>query len=62
MLSWPEVWQLRKKVLSGKRTGKIAEVVTGFLPTAPRDFWEALQYYWFVHVGVTTEYNTWDSF
>ncbi len=29
---------------------------------APRNFWEALQYYWFVHLGVTTELNTWDSF
>ncbi|RMG24440.1 MAG: formate C-acetyltransferase/glycerol dehydratase family glycyl radical enzyme, partial [Methanobacteriota archaeon] len=29
---------------------------------APRDFWEALQYYWFIHVGVITEFNTWDSF
>jgi len=29
---------------------------------APRTFWEALQYYWFVHLGVTTELNTWDSF
>jgi len=29
---------------------------------APRDFWEALQYYWFVHVGVITEVNPWDSF
>jgi len=28
----------------------------------PRDFWEALQYYWFVHLGVTSELNTWDSF
>ncbi|MBI1937559.1 MAG: glycyl radical protein [Ignavibacteriales bacterium] len=29
---------------------------------APRTFWEALQYYWFVHIGVITELNTWDSF
>jgi formate C-acetyltransferase len=29
---------------------------------APRNFWEALQYYWFVHLGVTTELNTWDAF
>ena len=29
---------------------------------APRDFWEALQYYWFVHLGVTTELNPWDAF
>lgn len=29
---------------------------------APRTFWEALQMYWFVHLGVITELNTWDSF
>ena len=28
----------------------------------PRDFQEALQMYWFVHLGVITELNTWDSF
>src|SRR5271157_1379760 len=28
----------------------------------PRNFWEALQSYWFVHLGVVTELNTWDSF
>jgi trans-4-hydroxy-L-proline dehydratase len=29
---------------------------------APRTFWEALQTYWFVHLAVITELNTWDSF
>ncbi len=29
---------------------------------APQTFHEALQYYWFVHVGVITELNPWDSF
>ncbi|CAB5125259.1 Pyruvate formate-lyase (EC [Olavius algarvensis associated proteobacterium Delta 3] len=29
---------------------------------APTSFWEALQYYWFVHIGVITELNPWDSF
>lgn len=29
---------------------------------APETFWEALQCYWFVHVGVITELNPWDSF
>jgi pyruvate formate-lyase/glycerol dehydratase family glycyl radical enzyme len=29
---------------------------------APRTFREALQAYWFVHLGVTTELNTWDAF
>jgi trans-4-hydroxy-L-proline dehydratase len=28
----------------------------------PRTFHEALQFYWFVHLGVVTELNTWDSF
>lgn len=29
---------------------------------ASRNFHEALQYYWFMHVGVITESNPWDSF
>jgi trans-4-hydroxy-L-proline dehydratase len=41
---------------------KIAEVCSHVPGHAPRDFHEALQYYWFVHLGVTTELNTWDSF
>ena len=28
----------------------------------PRTFHEALQYYWFVHLGVITEINPWDAF
>lgn len=41
---------------------RIAEVCSHVPAHAPRDFWEALQAYWFVHVGVITEFNTWDSF
>jgi trans-4-hydroxy-L-proline dehydratase len=40
----------------------IATICSWVPAHAPRDFWEALQYYWFVHLGVTTELNTWDSF
>lgn len=29
---------------------------------APQNYHEALQYYWFVHLGVITELNPWDSF
>ncbi|MBN1349725.1 glycyl radical protein [candidate division KSB1 bacterium] len=29
---------------------------------APQTFHEALQYYWFVHLGVISELNPWDSF
>ena len=41
---------------------RIAEICSFVPRNAPRDFWEALQYYWFVHLGVITELNTWDSF
>jgi pyruvate formate-lyase/glycerol dehydratase family glycyl radical enzyme len=41
---------------------RIAEVCQHVPAYAPRNFWEALQYYWFVHLGVTIELNTWDAF
>ncbi|MEA3341747.1 MAG: pyruvate formate lyase family protein, partial [Chloroflexota bacterium] len=41
---------------------RIAEVCVRVPARTPRDFWEALQYYWFVHLGVTTELNPWDAF
>jgi pyruvate formate-lyase/glycerol dehydratase family glycyl radical enzyme len=41
---------------------RIAQVCSHVPAKAPRDFWEALQYYWFVHLGVTTELNPWDAF
>ena len=41
---------------------KIAAVCRRVPARTPRTFWEALQYYWFVHLGVITELNTWDSF
>jgi len=41
---------------------RIAEVCRRVPAHAPRDFHEALQMYWFVHLGVVAELNTWDSF
>ena len=41
---------------------RIAEVCSHVPAHAPRNLWEAIQSYWFVHLGVTTELNTWDSF
>ena len=41
---------------------KIADVCRHVPAHAPRDFWEALQAYWLIHLGVITELNTWDSF
>jgi pyruvate formate-lyase/glycerol dehydratase family glycyl radical enzyme len=48
---------VRKKELES-----IAELCSWVPANRPRNFWEALQYYWFVHLGVVTELNTWDSF
>ena len=41
---------------------RIAEVCHHVPAHAPRDFLEALQYYWFCHLAVITELNGWDSF
>jgi len=41
---------------------KMAEICRRVPDHAPHSFWEALQYYWFVHLGVITEVNPWDSF
>ncbi|MHC4145706.1 MAG: trans-4-hydroxy-L-proline dehydratase [Planctomycetota bacterium] len=41
---------------------RIAEICLHVPAHAPRDFQEALQSYWFVHLSVITELNTWDSF
>ncbi|MDO5725100.1 MAG: glycyl radical protein [Tissierellia bacterium] len=41
---------------------EIAEICEHVPANAPRNFREALQMYWFVHLGVVTELNPWDSF
>jgi trans-4-hydroxy-L-proline dehydratase len=56
-LAKSETDSTRKKEL--ERIAKICDRIPGH---APENFWEALQYYWFVHLGVITELNTWDSF
>jgi len=45
-----------------KELERIARNCSRVPAQVPRDFWEALQYYWFVHLGVIIEFNTWDSF
>jgi len=41
---------------------KMAAVCRRVPANKPETFHEALQYYWFVHLGVITELNPWDSF
>ena len=45
-----------------KELEEIADICNRVPENAPQTFHEALQYYWFVHLGVITELNTWDSF
>jgi formate C-acetyltransferase len=45
-----------------KELKEMAEMCRWVPARAPRTFWEALQHYWFVHVGVVYETNPWDSF
>ncbi|MCR4958026.1 MAG: hypothetical protein K6B13_05380 [Prevotella sp.] len=40
---------------------KIAAVCRWVPAHAPRDLWEAIQMYWFVHLATVTELNGWDS-
>jgi len=56
--------QAQQETDSGRKSEleRIAQVCARVPARAPRDFWEALQYYWFVHLGVTTELNPWDAF
>jgi trans-4-hydroxy-L-proline dehydratase len=45
-----------------KELKQIAEVCSHVPANAPRNFQEALQMYWFAHLGVITELNTWDAY
>ena len=40
---------------------KIVEVCRWVPAHAPRNMWEAIQMYWFVHLGTVTELNGWDA-
>jgi len=45
-----------------KELNQMAEICRRVPAKAPGTMHEALQYYWFVHLGVITELNPWDSF
>ena len=55
---------LAKKEKNSQRAEElkqIAEVCRWVPAKAPRNFWEAIQMYWFVHLGTITELNGWDA-
>ncbi len=51
-----EINRKRKKELK-----QIAEVCRRVPANAPQNLWEAIQMYWFVHLGTITELNGWDA-
>jgi len=57
-----ELMEREKDHQREKELAKIADVCNHVPAHPPRDFWEALQMYWFIHLGVITELNVWDSF
>ncbi|MCK5827388.1 formate C-acetyltransferase/glycerol dehydratase family glycyl radical enzyme, partial [Candidatus Bipolaricaulota bacterium] len=52
----PHTTEQRKRELN-----QIAEICRHVPEQAPRTFHEALQMYWFIHLGVICELNEWDS-
>lgn len=57
-----ELMAAEKDPIRKEELRQIAEVCSRVPANAPRNFWEALQMYWFVHLGVITELNTWDAY
>ncbi len=57
-----ELARSEKRVERRHELEAIAEICAYVPAHAPRTFHEALQYYWFVHLGVITELNPWDAF
>jgi len=56
--------QLAEKETNHQRKNElqqIAEVCRWVPANAPRNVWEAIQMYWFVHLGTITELNGWDA-
>jgi len=48
-----------------KRRGELLQIAGNcdVVPAhKPQTYWQALQMYWFVHLGVTTEINPWDAY
>ncbi len=41
---------------------QIAENCEAVPANKPRTYWQAVQMYWFVHLGVTSELNPWDAY
>ena len=57
--------ELAKACADAKRKAEllqIAENCETVPANQPQTFWQAIQMYWFVHLGVTSELNPWDAY
>jgi formate C-acetyltransferase len=54
--------QTEKNINRQQELFEIARVCRKVPANAPETFHETLQHYWFIHVGIITELNPWDSF
>jgi len=57
-----DVLKTEKNEKRKRELKKMSEICRRVPKKSPRTFWEALQHYWFIHVGIVTESNPWDSF
>ncbi|MDR2570842.1 MAG: glycyl radical protein [Oscillospiraceae bacterium] len=57
--------ELAKIEVNDKRRDELLQIAENcdVVPAhKPKTYWQALQMYWFVHIGVTTEINPWDAY
>lgn len=57
--------ELAEKEADAKRKEELLQIAANcdVVPAhKPQTFWQAIQMYWFVHLGVTSELNPWDAY
>lgn len=57
--------ELAKVCTDAKRKAELLQIAENceIVPAKqPQTFWQAIQMYWFVHLGVTSELNPWDAY
>ncbi len=57
--------ELAEKETDAKRKEELLQIAANcdVVPARkPETYWQAIQMYWFVHLGVTTELNPWDAY
>jgi len=56
------LWEKEKNTKRKSELEQMIRISQRVPAHAPRNFWEALQHYWYIHVGIVMEANPWDAF